>query len=166
MREAHKKSHFSSKTIGWTHESTRCLLLWSLSSSWSLPIPLFTRLFPCAQCRLHCAQQGLWTPLVFVCRPTCGHPERHSGGQSPPGSQRTCHSGATWARQGLLLSRGDEASSSTCRPRLRLRRLRGQPSLFAGSFRRHIFTGSAVATKCQDSSDCTLQASRLCKAHC
>lgn len=25
----------------------------------------------------------------------CGHPERHSGGQSPPGSQRACHSGAT-----------------------------------------------------------------------
>ena len=55
MSKAHKKTHFSSKTTGWTHKSTRCLLSWSPSFSWLLPILLFTRLFPCAQCRLHCA---------------------------------------------------------------------------------------------------------------
>ena len=96
----------------------------------------------------------------------CGQAEHHSGGQSLPRSQRPRRTGATGARQALLLTWGEEASSSTCRPGPRLRRLPGQPALFAGSFRCHIFTGSAVATKYQHSSDCTFQASKLFKARC
>lgn len=84
MRKAHKKSHFSSKTTGWTHAPTRCLLLWRLSSSWSLPTPLFTRLFPCAHCRLHCAQQGLCTPLVCICRPSLWAPRTPLRRAEPP----------------------------------------------------------------------------------
>lgn len=111
-------------------------------------------------------QQDLWTPSVFIWRPSLWAHRTSLRRAEPPRSQRACHSGATWARQALLLTWGEEASSSICRPGLRLRRLRGQPSLFAGSFRCHIFTGSAVARKYQDSSDCTLQASKLFKACC
>lgn len=121
MSKAHKKTHFSSKAIGWTQINAVPLIVESVFLLVA-PILLFTCLFPCAQCRLHCSR---------ICEArrsssegqACGHTEHHSGGQSPQGHkeratvgppERGRHCFSLEERKQAAASAGQDWGSGVC----------------------------------------------------